>query len=101
MAQLLVEAGADVDSKDDESRSILSWVAWYGHSAMAQLLVQAGVDIDSKDKCDRTSLLEAAHQLHLIAIELHKIDSEISKHSRGVCKCTDQYGVSIYPQGSW
>ncbi|KAI8652813.1 PNP-UDP-1 domain-containing protein [Fusarium keratoplasticum] len=94
IAQLLVEAGADVDSKDDKSRSILSWVVWYGHSAMAQLLVQAGIDIDAKDERGRTSLLEAAKQLHHIAIKLHEIDSEISKHNKGVCECTDQHAYA-------
>ena len=54
--KLLVEKGADLESKDRYSRTPLSWAAIYGHEAVVKLLVEKGADIESKDRFNRTPL---------------------------------------------
>jgi ankyrin repeat protein len=61
--QLLVEKGADVDSKDSSGRTPLSWAAGQGHEAVVRLLLATGgVDPDSKDGLGQTPLSWAAGQ---------------------------------------
>ena len=48
--KLLLEKGADLESKDSEySQTPLSWAAEYGHEAVVKLLLEKGADLESKD----------------------------------------------------
>jgi hypothetical protein len=54
---LVAKEGIDVDSKERDSRTPLSWAAGSGHSDVVELLLEnEDIDIDSKDKDRRTPL---------------------------------------------
>ncbi|KAK5635619.1 hypothetical protein RRF57_011331 [Xylaria bambusicola] len=48
IVQLLVEKGADIESKDSIGRTPLLWAAEEGHQEIVQLLVEKGADVNSK-----------------------------------------------------
>ena len=49
--KLLLEKGADVESKDRHyGRTPLSWAAENGHEAVVKLLLEKGADVESKDQ---------------------------------------------------
>jgi len=47
---LLLEKGAELESKDDEyGQTPLSWAARGGHEAVVKLLLKKGAELESKD----------------------------------------------------
>jgi hypothetical protein len=54
IVQLLLEKGAELESKDSGGRTPLSWAARKGHEAVVRLLLKK---LESKDKRGWTSLL--------------------------------------------
>jgi len=62
IAKQLLDAGADIESKDSEyGRTPLSWAAVNGHEVTVKQLLKGGADIESKDsKYGRTPLSWAA-----------------------------------------
>jgi ankyrin repeat protein len=60
-----LEKGAEVDLRDSEGRTPLSWAAQMGHETVVKLLVaRDDVDINSKDIWGRTPLSVAAERGH-------------------------------------
>ena len=57
--KLLLEKGADVESKSRDGRTPLSWAAESGHEAAVKLLLEKGADVESKDGVGQTPLLWA------------------------------------------
>ena len=72
MAELLLEKGADVESKDGEhDRTPLSWAAEKGHEVVVELLLKKGADVESKDpRYGRTPLWRAAENGHEAVMKL-------------------------------
>jgi ankyrin repeat protein len=70
VVKLLLEKGADVDSKDMGGRTPLSWAARNGHEAVVTLLLEKGADVHSKDKDGRTPLSWAAGNGHEAVVKL-------------------------------
>jgi hypothetical protein len=60
MAELLLKAGANIESKDSNSQTPLWWAARNGNTAMAKLLLEAGANIETKDSNSQTPLWWAA-----------------------------------------
>lgn len=59
--RLLTTGKVDIDIKDNNSRTPLSWAAKQGHEAIVKLLLATGkVDVDAKDHNGRTPLSWAA-----------------------------------------
>jgi len=69
VVKLLLEEGADVESKDDVSRTPLSWA---GHDAVVRLLLEKGAGVESKDDVSRTPLSWAAQNGHEAVVKLLK-----------------------------
>ncbi|CCX10138.1 Similar to Ankyrin repeat domain-containing protein 50; acc. no. Q9ULJ7 [Pyronema omphalodes CBS 100304] len=61
--ELLLERGAEVDSKDKNGRTPLSFAAKaYGSFETVKLLLERGAEVDSKNKNGRTPLSFAANE---------------------------------------
>jgi len=52
----LIEAGADLDDKDEEGRSALHFACGYGEVKCAEALLEAGANVDATDKNNNTAL---------------------------------------------
>jgi len=79
VVKLLLKTGkVDVDSKNNNGRTPLSWAAENGHEAVVKLLLETGkVDVDSKnDYYGRTPLSWAAENGHEAMVKL--LQSSIS-----------------------
>ena len=59
-AQLLLNAGAEKDLRDDDETTALMEAAFHGHTEIVQLLLQAGAGKDWWDAQGRTPLMMAA-----------------------------------------
>jgi|GEM_PF-1526552 len=59
-ARDLIKAGADVNARDDEGKSVLAHAAGAGYTNMVRVFVNAGATIDDKDKGGMTPLMHAA-----------------------------------------
>jgi len=46
--RILLETGADIESKDSKSNTPLSWAARKGHKATVRLLLKNGADIEGE-----------------------------------------------------
>ncbi|KAK5002004.1 hypothetical protein LTR28_011951, partial [Elasticomyces elasticus] len=64
VVRLLLEKGADADSKDSKGHTPLSEAAEEGHEAVVRLLLEMGANAESKDSKDQTPLLMAADKGH-------------------------------------
>ena len=49
VVELLLKANVDVESKDRNSWTPLSWAARNGYEAIVKLLLEAKADVESKD----------------------------------------------------
>ena len=85
MTRLLMEEGADLESKDRNARTPLSWAAEKGQEALVRLLLEKGADPTSKDKSGRTALSWAAEMGHeaLVSLLLEKGADPKSKGKSG------------------
>jgi ankyrin repeat protein len=50
LVTLLLEKGAELESKDNQGRTPLWWAAWIGHKELVTLLLENGAKLESKDK---------------------------------------------------
>ncbi len=64
MVELLLEHGADINAKDGEGMTPLSWAAYTGKDDVCQLLVQRGADLNIADKYGHTAVWGAAGSSH-------------------------------------
>jgi ankyrin repeat protein len=71
VVKLLLEKGAELETKDEEySRTPLSYATWKGHEAVVKLLLKKGAELESKDYIGRTLLLLAAENGHEAVVKL-------------------------------
>jgi ankyrin repeat protein len=71
VVQLLLQKGADIDSKDSGyHQTPLSLAAWSGRAAVVQLLLKKGADVDSTSYYGRTPLSYAAESGHAAVVKL-------------------------------
>jgi ankyrin repeat protein len=61
---LLLEKGADLESKDNFGQTPLGGAAEKGHEAVTRLLLENGADLESKDVFGQTPLWWAAERGH-------------------------------------
>ena len=48
--KLLLEKGAELETKDEYGQTPLSWAARNGHEAVVKLLLEKGAELETKDK---------------------------------------------------
>jgi ankyrin repeat protein len=84
-AEVLIEVGADPNSRDDSGASPLDEAAWRGSAAKAALLLDGGAKIDAPDtRTGATPLNEAAFRGHIEVVELllaHGAEASIKDHA--------------------
>lgn len=56
----LLNAGVDVDAKDNDGWTALMWAAGLGRERIVRLLLNAGADVNAKNKYGSTALMSAA-----------------------------------------
>ena len=49
VAELLISAGANVNTKDNMGELPLYWAVWMGNIALAEYLISAGADVNAKN----------------------------------------------------
>ena len=60
--KVLIKAGADVNTTDDEGYNPLHVTAYEGHTEIGKALIEAGADVDAKANRGSTPLHLAAHE---------------------------------------
>jgi len=72
--QEMLEAGADVDTRDEHGSTALMWAAVYGHLEIAEVLLDKGADVNSQDESGSTPLLLAtkARRPEIVRLLLEK-----------------------------
>ena len=68
--KILLATKADVDAKDDDSRTPLSWATENGHEGIVKLLLAAKADVDAKDNDGQTPLSWAIKNKHEAVVAL-------------------------------
>ena len=69
--KLLLEKGAELETKDYYGRTPLSWAAQKGHEAVVKLLLEKGAGLETKDKnYGRKPLLWAAKNRYEAVVKL-------------------------------
>ena len=75
--KLLLEKGAEVESKDKEyGGTPLSWAAGNGHEAVVKLLLQKGAELETRSKYGRTPLSWAGGEGHEAVVKLQHTGGE-------------------------
>jgi ankyrin repeat protein len=82
---LLLEQGAELESRDRREQTLLSRAAMLGHEPVVALLLEQGAELESKDSRGQTPLSWAASRGHeaVVALLLKKGAEIESKDSRG------------------
>ena len=96
VCQVLIDAGADIETKDDMGRSPLHWACLSGVFAVVKLLVKTGAGMRGTDNFGNTSLICASHHGHTDIVRYlvglkevdvdHKSDNGCSALVSAVCK---------------
>ena len=68
--KLLLEKGAELETKDKYGQTPLSWAAGNGHEAVVKLLLEKGAELETKAKYGRTPLSWAAGNGHEAVVKL-------------------------------
>jgi ankyrin repeat protein len=82
---LLLEKGAELETKDNNGQTPLSWAAERGHEAVVTLLLDNGADISIENRDGWTCLQLAALNSHYVVEQLLVM--------RGVPEPKDFYGL--------
>eukprot|EP00757_Euglenozoa_sp_SAG-D1_P022366 gene22366-8885_t len=70
VVKILLQAGADIEAKDQDGWTALLIACHNGHSDVVEMLLQAGADIEAKDQHGWTALMEACHYGHSNVVEM-------------------------------
>ncbi|KAF3312506.1 hypothetical protein TWF173_007116 [Orbilia oligospora] len=70
VVRLLINVGAEIETKDSEGLTPLSWAVKKGHQAVLQLLINAGAETETKNIYGQTPLSWAAEKGHEAVVRL-------------------------------
>lgn len=69
VVDVLIDAGARVDTQDNFGRTALGWAAYGGHVSTVERLLGSGADINVQDKEGLTPIMLAIREDHLVVVE--------------------------------
>jgi len=72
IVKILIEAGADVNTKNFFGYTPLLWASIYNHKEVVNLLIEAGADINAKNNYGYTALIYASGNNNKDIIDLLK-----------------------------
>ena len=64
IVRVLLEAGADKDSKNNDGNTALMYASMFDHQSCVRALLEAGADKEAKDKDGKTALMLASEKGH-------------------------------------
>ncbi|KAF7136772.1 hypothetical protein CNMCM5793_006241 [Aspergillus hiratsukae] len=70
IAKILLERGADLETRDECSRTPLMWAAFNRDEGLARLLLKKGAIIEAEDKYERTAFFWAVENSHEEMVKL-------------------------------
>ncbi|OAQ99952.1 hypothetical protein LLEC1_04023 [Akanthomyces lecanii] len=70
IVKLLLENGANVEVKDEDGRTALSYIAEQGHEAIVKILLEKGANVEAKDRNGQTPLSWAAEKGHEAIVKM-------------------------------
>jgi hypothetical protein len=88
VVKLLLEKGAELETKDNRSRTPLSYAAYSEHEAVVKLLLEKGAELETKDNRGRTPLSWAAGSRNEIVVKLLLVKVNIDFNRR------DKFGLT-------
>ena len=68
IAQLLIDKGADVNSKANDETTGLIFASMFGHKEIVQLLIARGADINAKANSGMTALIYGILEICVILV---------------------------------
>ena len=101
MVQVLIDAGADVDTEDNTGRSPLHLASREGNMAIVKMLVEAGADVSATDNEGDTCLAMAAQLGHtetvryLVGLKDVDVSSADQKQLTALHKAVDEGHVDV------
>jgi ankyrin repeat protein len=63
-----IEAGVDINAKDDDGIPAIRWAAVEGNATVVELLAESGADVDATDPQGVTPLMMAARWAHISTV---------------------------------
>jgi ankyrin repeat protein len=94
VVKLLLEEGVELETKDNNGLTPLSYAAAQGHEATVKLLLEKGAELDSKDKYGRTPLSLAAEMGHEAVVNLLIAKDSVNPNSEDNIGRSPQFYVS-------
>ena len=72
IVQWIIDAGVDVNAKDNVGRTALMWASCNGYKDIVKMLLNADADVNIKDKDGWTAVMTASYNEHKDLVELLK-----------------------------
>ena len=86
-----LDAGADVNAKDERNRTALYWASKKGYTKIVAMLLEKGADVNAKDKDGYTALKMASHNGHTKTADLIKKYIETKNQRKNVMGDLEKY----------
>jgi ankyrin repeat protein len=92
--KLLLEKGAELETKDNVSRTPLSYAASNGQEAVVKLLLEKGAELETKDNVGQTPLLWAAEYGHEAVVKLLLAKDDVDPNPKDTDGCVPASRIS-------